>query len=125
MVKLRASLAEAGKLATKRPNCYKVGASGWVTVPFSHDESPPPGLLERGIDESYRLVVHKQLVAMLPDRGFPAAGSTKTAKQKTAKRKRKRKRKLTMARMTKGKKARKSPFSVATAPGSSTRRTWR
>ena len=85
MVKLRTSLAEAGKLAAKEPGCYKIGANGWVTVTFSHDESPPPGLLEKWIDESYRLVAHKQLVAMLPDRGVPSAGSRKTAKKRAAK----------------------------------------
>ena len=79
MVKLRESLAEAAKLATKAPNRYAVGGHGWVKVTFGHDESPPPGLLERWIDESYRLLVHKQLVAMLPERGLPTGDATKSA----------------------------------------------
>jgi YjbR len=87
MVKLRDCLAEAAKLATKEPHRYAVGAGGWVKATFGRDESPPPGLLERWIDESYRLLVHKQLVAMLPYRGPPTADSTRTAKKKLAKKK--------------------------------------
>lgn len=86
-VKLRESLAEAARLAKKDPACYKVGANGWVAVTFSHDQSPPPGLLERWIDESYRLLVPKQLVAMLPERGLPTGDSTTTAKKKAPKKK--------------------------------------
>ena len=87
MLKLRESLAEAAKLATKEPDCYTIGAHGWVTATFSHGQSPPPGLLEGWIDESYRLLVHKQLVAMLPDRGLPTVGSTQAAKKRTPKKK--------------------------------------
>ena len=79
MVKLRESLAEAAKLATKQPHRYAVGAGGWVKATFSRDESPPAGLFERWIDESYRLLVHKQLVAMLPERGLPTGDATKSA----------------------------------------------
>jgi hypothetical protein len=82
MVKLRESLAEAAKLASKEPGRYKVGAHGWVTATFSHDDAPPLELLERWIDESYRVVVDKRLVAMLPEGGLPAA--KKVAKKKTA-----------------------------------------
>jgi len=87
MVKLQGCLAEAAKLATKEPHRYAVGKRGWVKATFSRDESPPPGLLERWIDESYGLLVHKQLVAMLPDRSPPTADSTRTAKKKVAKKK--------------------------------------
>lgn len=81
MVKLRNSLAEAAKLAAKAPNHYAVGGHGWVTATFNHDESPPSGLLERWIDESYRLLVPKRLVALLPQRGLLTRGGTDTAKQ--------------------------------------------
>jgi hypothetical protein len=67
MVKLGESLAEATALATKERHHYKVGAHGWVTATFG-DEPPPPGLLERWIDESYRLLAPKQLLAALPER---------------------------------------------------------
>ncbi len=80
-VKLGDSLTEAAKLASKEPGRYEVGSLGWVKVSFSPHESPPLDLLQRWIDESYRLLVPKQLVALLPERGQPTAGSTRTAKQ--------------------------------------------
>ncbi len=83
MVKLRDSLPEAASLASKEPDHYAVGGHDWVTVTFGHDEAPPPGVLERWIDESYRLLVHKQLVAMLPERGPPAAGSARTGSRRS------------------------------------------
>ena len=73
MVKLSDSLAEAEKLASKEPVRYKVGAHGWVTVTWKGGAPPLLDVLERWIDESYRVVVDKRLVAMLPEWGLPAA----------------------------------------------------
>ena len=81
MLKLRDSLTEAAKLAAKAPNHYAIGGHGWVTATFSHEECPPSGLLERWIDESYRLLVPKRLVALLSERGLPTGDSAKTAKK--------------------------------------------
>jgi predicted DNA-binding protein (MmcQ/YjbR family) len=64
MVKLGASLDEAAELAAREPGQCKVGAHGWVTVGLG-DGAPPRALLERWVDESYRLVAGKQLVARL------------------------------------------------------------
>ncbi len=86
MLKLRESLPEAMKLAAAEPNRYGVGGHGWVSASFRRNEFPPPGLLERWIDESYRLLVSKKLVALLPERGLPVGNSTKAAKKKTGKR---------------------------------------
>lgn len=72
MLKLGDSLAEAALLATKEPGSYKVGVHGWVTIVFRHNQSAPAGLLERWIDESYRLLAPKQ----------PATKSAKTATKK-------------------------------------------
>jgi hypothetical protein len=83
MMKLGESLAEAGKLAAQQPSCYKVGARGWVTLVFRADESPPLGLMERWIDESFRVLAPKQLVAMLPARGPRVAIAAKTVKAAT------------------------------------------
>jgi YjbR protein len=80
MVKLRDSLAEASRLEKKKPRSYTVGGGGWVKATFGRDESPPPGLLERWIGESYRLLVHKELVALLP--GQRDARSEKPAQKK-------------------------------------------
>lgn len=69
MLKLGDSLPEAKKLAAAWPDCYKVGGTGWVTVTFHHGQIPPPGLLERWMGESYRLLVPQKLVAQLSARG--------------------------------------------------------
>jgi hypothetical protein len=71
MVKLRESLPEATKLAAKDPERYGVGAHGWVSATFAHSESPAGGLFERWIEESYRLLVPKKLLALLPERRPP------------------------------------------------------
>lgn len=84
MVKLGESLAEAAKLAAKEPDCYRVGANGWVKVTWQN-LAPPPGLLEKWLDESYRLLAPKSLVAMLPPRGLRAPGPKKPAKRKARK----------------------------------------
>jgi hypothetical protein len=85
MVKLRESLPEASRLESKEPDRYAVGGGGWVKATFGHDDSPPPGLLERWLDESYRLLVHKQLVALLAERGPQAGSPAKAAKKKRSK----------------------------------------
>ena len=84
MLKLHESLTEATHLASKEPSRYKVGAHGWVTVTFGNDESMLE-VLKRWIDESYRLIVPKQLVALLPARGVPTEDSTETAGNKAKK----------------------------------------
>jgi hypothetical protein len=87
MLKLGDSVPEATSLAAKNPACCKVGASGWVTVSIGPDASPTLDVLERWVDESYRRLAPKQLVAMLPERGLKSADTKKTAKKKNAKKK--------------------------------------
>jgi hypothetical protein len=90
MVKLVDSLPEAEKLQTDSPERFKVGLHGWTTLIFPHSESPPSGLLEKWIVESYRTLVHKQLVALLSQETAPAGGFPKGAsakKKKTVRRK--------------------------------------
>ncbi|MCI0541447.1 MAG: MmcQ/YjbR family DNA-binding protein [Verrucomicrobiales bacterium] len=86
-LKLGPSLAEATRLASKEPSRYQAGSVGWVTVKIGHDE-PPLELLEKWIDESYRLLAHRQLVALLPERGLRARDSTKAAQMPSAKKSR-------------------------------------
>lgn len=86
MLKLRGSLAEAATLAAKMPEHFAVGGHDWVTVTLDLNESPPPGLLERWIDESFRLLIPKSLVALLPG-GSTEAAKKKVPKQKSATRK--------------------------------------
>ncbi|HWB01953.1 MAG TPA: hypothetical protein VG796_02945 [Verrucomicrobiales bacterium] len=71
-LKLGESLPEAGRLAAKEPHHYSAGSMGWVVVKFGSDESPPAGLLERWVEESYRMLVPKKLVAMLGESGEEA-----------------------------------------------------
>lgn len=66
-VKLGNSLAEAQKLARSEPARFQVGASGWVTVKVDVDQPLPAEILKRWINESYRLLAPRGLVAQLPD----------------------------------------------------------
>jgi len=77
MVKLGDSLPEATALAAKEPERYKVGAHGWVTISFGEGHALPLDLLQRWIDESYRLLANKTLLAMLEERGAGKKGTLK------------------------------------------------
>jgi len=68
MLKLGDSLPEATALAKESPDCYIVGAHGWVTTKFANGQSPPAGLFEKWIDESFRLLAPKQVVAILTEK---------------------------------------------------------
>jgi predicted DNA-binding protein (MmcQ/YjbR family) len=49
------------------PTGYGLGKSGWVTARFDTRARPPLDILRAWIDESYRAVAPKKLVALLPD----------------------------------------------------------
>jgi len=69
MLKLGELMPEAAELAARRPDLCKAGGSlGWVTIYIRGDEHPPVELVEKWIDESYRLLAPKKLVASLPAR---------------------------------------------------------
>ncbi len=85
MVKLGASLAEATGLAAKEPGRYRAGAGGWVKVTFTDDDGPPLDLLERWIDESYRLLAPRSLAASIPARGRSTGDSKGTVKMSVPK----------------------------------------
>ena len=65
MLKLTGSLAESEKLAKSKPDNYRVGKSGWVNARFEPGAGPPAGLIERWIEESYRALAPKKLVAQM------------------------------------------------------------
>lgn len=65
MVKLGPSLEEAQTLASTRPDTWSVGKGGWAILKFEPDERPPEGLLERWLEESFRLQAPKTLIAAL------------------------------------------------------------
>jgi predicted DNA-binding protein (MmcQ/YjbR family) len=67
-VKLPASGGDALELPFTEPAGYGLGKSGWVVAKFAPDDNVPVDLLRRWIEESYRAVAPKKLVAEL-DRG--------------------------------------------------------
>jgi predicted DNA-binding protein (MmcQ/YjbR family) len=66
---LSVKLPESGNFALMQPYAspteYGLGKSGWVTARFGAKQKPPLPLLERWIDESYRAIAPKKLVASL------------------------------------------------------------
>jgi predicted DNA-binding protein (MmcQ/YjbR family) len=63
-VKLAESHAHALSVEGARPSAYGLGKSGWVTVPLAA-EGVDSALLREWIEESYRIVAPKTLVAAL------------------------------------------------------------
>jgi len=68
---LSTKLPRTGEMAMNlpfaEPTGYGLGKSGWVTATFSRDERPPLNLLSAWIDESYRAIAPRKLVARLPE----------------------------------------------------------
>ena len=64
-VKLPESHTVALMLRFAEPTGYGLGNSGWVTARFAGNEKPPEDLLREWIEESYRAVAPKKLVATL------------------------------------------------------------
>jgi len=80
-VKLPGSATIALDLPFASPSGYGLGKSGWVTARFSPREKPPVELLKRWVDESYRAVAPKRLVAQLAGRASGAKGQTHPPKR--------------------------------------------
>jgi predicted DNA-binding protein (MmcQ/YjbR family) len=66
-VKLRDSNEQALTVQGAAPTGYGLGRSGWVTVPF-RDTTPPLDVLKDWVEESYRLVAPKAMIAELDAR---------------------------------------------------------
>jgi predicted DNA-binding protein (MmcQ/YjbR family) len=84
-VKLPSSGTLALSLPFASPTGYGLGKAGWVSVQFGKGEKVPVPMLQQWIDESYRAVAPKTLVARLSEGVAPKTG---TAKKKTPSRKR-------------------------------------
>ncbi|MFL6136449.1 MAG: MmcQ/YjbR family DNA-binding protein [Frankiaceae bacterium] len=67
-VKLAESLDQALALPGAAPMGYGLGKAGWVTVRLDGD-LPPEGVLLDWVEESYRAVAPKRLVAAMDDSG--------------------------------------------------------
>jgi predicted DNA-binding protein (MmcQ/YjbR family) len=68
-VKLPDSGMPALKLPFAQPTGYGLGKSGWVTVDLTGENKPPLDMLCEWIDESYRAVAPRKLVAQLDEGG--------------------------------------------------------
>ena len=66
-VKLRESHEQALSVPGAVPAGYGLGRAGWVTVYF-RDTTPPLDVLKDWVEESFRLVAPKRLVAELDER---------------------------------------------------------
>jgi len=67
-VKLPVSGAGVLALPFAEPTGYGLGKSGWVTIHPAPEDSPPLELLREWIEESYRAIAPKRLVAELDAR---------------------------------------------------------
>jgi predicted DNA-binding protein (MmcQ/YjbR family) len=84
--KLPHSREAALMLPFASPTGYGLGKAGWVNAEFAPNEKPPLELLRQWIDESYRAIAPKKLVAQL-DGSAPAPSTAKPARaRKTASR---------------------------------------
>jgi predicted DNA-binding protein (MmcQ/YjbR family) len=68
-VKLPASRDEALALSGAEPTGYGLGKSGWVTISIAPGSRPDLNLLLQWIEESYRAIAPKKLVAQLDAMG--------------------------------------------------------
>jgi predicted DNA-binding protein (MmcQ/YjbR family) len=80
-VKLPGSASFALGLPFASPTAYGLGKSGWVTARFAPRERPPVDMLKQWIDESYRAVAPKRLVASLDAASGRPAPPTRGAKK--------------------------------------------
>jgi predicted DNA-binding protein (MmcQ/YjbR family) len=65
-VKLRESHEQALSVPGAAPAGYGLARSGWVSVPFG-ERTPPLAILKDWVEESYRVVAPKRLVAELDE----------------------------------------------------------
>ena len=63
-VKLRDSHEQALALPGAEPTGYGLGKAGWVSIPI-RAKGPPIGVLTDLVEESYRLIAPKKLIAEL------------------------------------------------------------
>jgi predicted DNA-binding protein (MmcQ/YjbR family) len=83
-VKLPQSGAMALSLPFASPTGYGLGKSGWVSAQFGKGDKVPLDMLRQWIDESYRAVAPKTLVAQLAEGPPPAKGAPGKASKKAA-----------------------------------------
>jgi predicted DNA-binding protein (MmcQ/YjbR family) len=67
-VKLPDSADQALGISCCTPTSYGLGRHGWVTIDLAARDCPEPGVLEDWVEESYRAVAPKKLIAELDAR---------------------------------------------------------
>jgi predicted DNA-binding protein (MmcQ/YjbR family) len=82
---LSVKLPDSGTMALMfpfaTPTGYGLGKSGWVSATFAANEAPPLELLRAWIDESYRAVAPRKVVANLPPGAGVSATSPRTGRR--------------------------------------------
>jgi len=73
-VKLPESATLALGLDFVEPTGYGLGKSGWVTASFAESDEPPVPVLKQWIEESYRAIAPKKLIAALDESERGQAG---------------------------------------------------
>lgn len=68
-VKLPHSAKQALNLPFVAPTGYGLGKSGWVTARFGVNDEVPVEMLKEWIDESFRAIAPKRVLAQLDDAG--------------------------------------------------------
>jgi predicted DNA-binding protein (MmcQ/YjbR family) len=84
-VKLPQSRDIALMLPFATPTGYGLGKSGWVSATFDADSSPPVDMLLDWVDESYRAIAPKRLIAQIGAPGEAGAPREATTAVKAAK----------------------------------------
>jgi predicted DNA-binding protein (MmcQ/YjbR family) len=84
-VKLPASGKAALMFPFTEPTGYGLGKSGWVSVKVDYGAPPSTDMLRAWIDESYRAVAPKKLVAALEGAAPPGKTKTTTKTKATTK----------------------------------------
>jgi predicted DNA-binding protein (MmcQ/YjbR family) len=83
--KLPYSNVAALSLPFAEPTAYGLGKSGWVSAQFADDEAPPVEMFKSWIDESYRAIAPKKLVAQLDEAGAAKPAAKPAKRKKVAK----------------------------------------
>ncbi len=78
-VKLPVSGEDVLGLTFTEPTGYGLGKSGWVTASFSAADDVPIALVQAWVDESFRAIAPKKLVAALAAATTPAKAAPKKA----------------------------------------------
>jgi predicted DNA-binding protein (MmcQ/YjbR family) len=76
-VKLPRSREFALEYPFTKPTAYGLGKAGWVTAGFTAKEKPPLDILEAWIDESYRAIAPKKVVAELDAKASSTPAKTR------------------------------------------------